>query len=385
MIARYQNQIINKIWSDENKYKLWQELELVYLKTLLDEEHNISIVTASMRPQNIPFIKQLEQKTKHELVAFLLELNGRFNCINSEYAQKYLHWGLTSSDIIDTAFSIQIKESIDYINLYLIHPLIAKLQELIVSTDNIKAVGRTHGKHAEEISFSSRFDQFLKELLFAQKELIDSKECLKGKFSGPVGTSSFVNPVVVDKVLERLNLEKLNIASQIIPRHFYIKPMYALLLLMLSLERFSTIVRLSAIDEVNEMQEGFSKGQTGSSAMPHKNNPVISENIAGLSRIVKANFQVAVNNTNLWWERDISHSSAERIIWPDTFNIVAHALTKMKDLLDNLNINEVVIQENLHYSNSTSHQELLQKSQSSTRFKAYDVVKIKTNPWSNKK
>ena len=370
MISRYEDFKINTIWSDENKYRLWEKIELEYLKELLSKK-GMPFLTCALPLQNIDMIKDYEKVTKHELVAFLKELSSRFSP-DSSYT-KYLHYGLTSSDIIDTASSLQIRESINRL-LHLVNILLEKITLTIFYKKAIPAIGRTHGKHAEEINFISRFQGFLDELTDARDELIEAKQSLWGKLSGPVGTSTFVNQNAADKVLKSLNLKPLAVSSQIIPRYLYIKPFYACLKLMLAYERFSTLVRLSAIDEVNEMQEGFTKGQAGSSAMPHKNNPIISENTAGLTRVVKSNFQAVIDNTNLWWERDISHSSTERIVWPDTFHILAHVTKNMTDLIVNLNINSSNIEENLHYSDSTSHKDLLNESKKTDRFTAYKIV-----------
>lgn len=370
MISRYEDSKIKVIWSDENRYRLWEKIELKYLKELLSKK-GMPFLTSTLPLQNIDMIKAYEKVTKHELVAFLKELSSRFSP-NSNYT-KYLHYGLTSSDIIDTASSLQIRESINRL-LHLTNILIEKITLIILYKQNIPAIGRTHGKHAEEINFVSRFEGFLNELKDARNELVEAKESLWGKLSGPVGTSTFVNQDAATKVLQDFNLKPLTISSQIVPRYLYIKPFYACLRLMLSYERFSTLVRLSAIDEINELQEGFFNGQAGSSAMPHKNNPVISENIAGLTRIIKANFQAVIDNTNLWWERDISHSSAERIIWPDTFHVLAHTTKNMINLVVNLNINSSNIEENLYHSESTSHEDLLNESKMTDRFTAYTKV-----------
>lgn len=371
MISRYEDSKIKTIWSDENRYRLWEKIELNYLKELLSKK-GMPFLTSSLPLQRVEVIKEYEKTTKHELVAFLKELSDRLS--NNSPATRYLHYGLTSSDIIDTASSLQIRESINHI-LHLCNSLIPKLRQVIYETYELKTIGRTHGKHAEQMSFSDRINGCLVEVISATEELSAAKNNLWGKLSGPVGSSSFVDKEVAKKVIEEgFNLTPLLVASQIVPRYLYINPFYACLKLMLAYERFSTLVRLSAIDEVNELQEGFSDGQTGSSAMPHKNNPVISENVAGLTRIVKANFQAVVDNTNLWWERDISHSSAERIIWPDTFHILAHTTKNMTNLIENLQINSSDIEENLYHSKFTSHEDLLNESKKTDRFTAYTKV-----------
>jgi adenylosuccinate lyase len=378
MIKRYTNKNIEYIWSDENRFRIWERIELEYLKEFFFAKEKQTIDFSSIPLQRPELIKEHEKTTKHEMVAFLKELSARLTMFNNDFVSKYLHYGLTSSDIIDTGFSLQIKGSINYI-LHLINTLNEEITLKIYQTQDLKSVGRTHGKHAEEIIYSSRFKLLAHEIELARTELINAKKYLYGKISGPVGTSSFVDKIVARKTLKNLNLKETPIATQIIPRHLYVKPIYALTMLMLAYERFSTQVRLSSIDEVNEVQEGFSKGQAGSSAMPHKNNPIISENIAGLTRIVKANLQATLDNTNLWFERDISHSSAERIIFPDTFNILAHTTQNMIKLLKNMYLNTSEIEENLYFSNSFSHEMLLELSKKTSRFEAYEKVQKETN------
>jgi adenylosuccinate lyase len=377
MIDRYKDKRIEQIWSEHNRFSLWEKIELLYLNNILKQQ---SLIQEDLAPFgiNVEAVKRYERVTKHELVAFLKELSGRLSIFDSfcPEAQKYLHYGLTSSDVIDTAFSLQIRDSILHL-ITLLVDLKSSLTAKIRNISNLDAIGRTHGKHAEPINFKNRLRLFNEELLFCLEKLTFASNSLYGKMQGPVGTSSFVNVKAAEKSLLELNLKTPPIATQVIPRLYYTDTMYSIVMLASVYERFATLIRLSAIDEIDEIQESFSIGQTGSSAMPHKNNPVTSENICGLARYLKSNFQVALDNNNLWWERDISHSSNERLIWPESFHLICNLTLKLKNLINNMQINYSNITRNLNNSNFNSHEELLNQSTTTTRFEAYEKIKSK--------
>ena len=366
---RYEDRIIKTIWSRNKKFFYWEKIELLYLQHILKRNKPINLLSACLET-----IDRYERETKHELVAFLKEMNDRLSVFSNIPATKYLHYGLTSSDIIDTAMSLQIRESVDYTVLNLL-TLKSKLNGLL-NIDQ-QTIGRTHGKHAEPIEFKHRIQFFINELDHAILKFKQSKSFLYGKLRGPVGTASFVNKKAAKATLKELKLEEAPSFTQVIPRHFYLDTMYSCVLLSSFYERFATFIRLSAIDEINELQEGFSKGQTGSSAMPHKKNPISAEKICGLSRYVQSNFQVALSNINLWWERDISHSSNERLIWPETFHVINHSTSVMITLIENLQINLENMQTNLDNSTSSSHQELLKFSLETGRFSSYSKLQDK--------
>ena len=377
MIKRYQDRKIESIWSKNYKYHTWKRLETTYLNQILFKNDTTKYLNVGAI--SLESIENYEKTTKHEFVAFLKVLHNEYNRIYGKHnpdVLKYLHWGLTSSDIIDTAFSIQINDSLNHL-INLIIDLKASLIDKINQLDGLKTIGRTHGKHAEEINFSNRFKLLSTELQHCISKILDAKKNLYGKLQGPVGTSSLVKQDAAINTLLLFNLKEVPFATQVIPRIYYTDTMYSLVLLASVYERFATFIRLSAIDEINEIQESFTQGQTGSSAMPHKNNPIVSENICGLSRYVKSNFQVALDNNNLWWERDISHSSNERLIWPESFHIVCNLTYKLKLLIENLQINKDQISSNLLNSPFNSHKELLQESESSNRFEAYSIVQNK--------
>ena len=371
MIERYANKNISAIWSKENQYRVWKNIELTYLKHLLDD----STLHPNLIALDITKIEAYEKETKHELVAFLKELTFQLDDLYPEKTYtNYLHYGLTSSDIIDSANAVLIKQSIVYLGSAT-NVLLNTLNNLIDKYKDLDAVGRTHGKHAEPIKFASRFEHFKYELEIALKHLQIAKNDMPGKMTGPVGTSSFVNKEAAALTLSQFNLTQASFSTQVVSRMHYVQVIYACSLIMAAYERFCTQIRLMAINEIDEVQEGFSQGQTGSSAMPHKNNPIISENITGLSRLVRSNLQAAFENNNLWFERDISHSSVERIIIPDTFHLVATATNKIiNHLLPNLHINQNKIIDNLQNANVSSHEELLKVSLTTKRLEAYKQV-----------
>ena len=379
MIPRYLDKTIEYIWSSQYKYNMWARYERVYLNSLLIDI-NVPAPNIKTAPNiNLNKVKEYESTTKHELVAFLLDFDNQIkhtyaNDPDHENLSRYLHYGLTSSDVIDTIFSFQLKQSVEHCE-GLLAILLSEVNEKIQETYTLSSIGRTHGKHAETVMFSDRFKLFQKELLFCLDTLARAKETLYGKCSGTVGTASKVNLRAAKTVLNYFGLESAPITTQVIPRLFYQDIMHASAMLASAFERFTTMIRLSSIDEINELQEGFSAGQAGSSAMPHKNNPISSENISGLCRLIKSNYQVSLDNNNLWWERDISHSSTERIIWPQNFHLLAYTTARLTNLLKNLVINKISIEKNLTHANGLlSHTQLLEKSLQSDRMKAYKLV-----------
>ena len=379
MIERYAHPEIKRIWSDQNKFNLWAKLELTYLeKFLFHKNPAIGIILNKNINIDVQKVKTLEATTKHELVAFLQYLETTIALAD---IKKFLHYGLTSSDIIDTASVLQIKESFAayysaYCNLHFTLTNLADKYEV----NGLCAIGRTHGKHAEKILLADRFFLLLSELEYCYLELESAVESLPGKLSGPVGTSSHINPEVAKSTLSEFNLKPIEISTQIIPRHLFAKLTWAIGLTLSVYERFATMIRLSAIDEVNEIQEGFSPGQCGSSAMPHKNNPILSENICGLARLARRNIEPTLQNIPLWWERDISHSSVERVVWAESFHLLMHATTKMQALIDQIYIIEDNVDFNLSDSLvKTSHSDLLNALTSTSRSEAYKVVQNEYN------
>lgn len=370
MIERYANRKISHIWSKPYRYSLWEDISLKYLNNKLNR--NNIYPTASY----LEVIEKYEKVSKHEFVAFLTHLHERLEHYNDKEILRNLHYGLTSSDIIDTAFNLQLRHSYGEVNVCL-NQLQVSLRTVLDRLNDVKSIGRTHGKHAEVINFNSRFKLFEEELNHAKSFLRASNEHLYGQLTGPVGTSSYVDVNAAQKTLDQLNIKPAPITTQVIPRFYSTTLMYSLTLLASAMERMAIQIRLMAINEIDELQEGFSVGQAGSSAMPHKKNPISSEKICGLARVVKNNYLTILDNNNLWWERDMSHSSVERIVWPESFHIICHMLTTMTEVMNNLVIKYDNISFNLEDSNADSHKKLLSETANSTRIAAYAVVQEK--------
>jgi adenylosuccinate lyase len=374
MIDRYKNKQIEHIWSDKHRFSLWEQVSMYYLNTLIKQKDH-SHVFKYPHPIKIQNVYDLEKETKHELVAFLIDLSRRLEHHKDPNLITYLHYGLTSSDIIDTASSIQIKNSIHFLT-----SAILKLRQSLIKrielVQNTNCIGRTHGKHAEVIPLANRFQNLLASIMELNADLIRIESNLMGKLAGPVGTSNHVNTIAAKATIKKFRLKEASNTTQVIPRRHYTEFMYILTMLLKVYEQFAINVRLLAIDEVNEFQEGFSNGQTGSSAMPHKNNPISSENICGMSRLMQRNLNAALDNVPLWLERDISHSSVERVIWPESFHIALYATQRMVTLVDNLSVNKNVIQANINNSPQVnSHTELLESNLS--RFDSYFSIQKK--------
>ena len=384
MITRYSDSHIDDVFSEENKFYLWQKIELIYLNFLLQNLEEDSTDSTDIndlkahylqhRASDINAIKYYETwETKHELVAFLKDMDTR---LNHEAARKYLHHGLTSSDIIDTASVLQFKQAGAHL-VSQVGELYKAISLCLFKLEGVSTVGRTHGRHAEVIDFKDRVYNFLQEVLYCVNQFKLSLEDLPGMISGPVGNNSQLDKDAAEKTLKVLGLKPSTYVSQALPRYLFAKPIWALSLLMSCYERFATLIRLSCINEVDELQEPFTNEQCGSSSMPHKKNPIVSENICGLARLSRSHVQVTLENIPLWWERDISHSSTERVIWPDAFHLISTATKKLTVLLADIKVNRDNIQSNLVASSVSSHKELTELSKGKPRVEAYNAVKNK--------
>ena len=335
MIDRYSREEIKRIWDIKTKFDYYLRVELavceaycklgVIPKKVLEQIKS----TASFTPERID---EIEAEVKHDVIAFLTNIN---ESVGSENA-KYIHMGLTSSDVIDTAFALQIIDSSDII-LNDLKELIYVIKKKAFKYKNTVCIGRSHGVHAEVTTFGFKLLNWLDAF---QRAKIDFKNALSevsvGQMSGPVGTYSNINPNVEEIACEILNLKPAKISTQIISRDRHAKFMSQLAIIAGLIEQFSTEIRHLMRTEVREVEEGFGKNQKGSSAMPHKKNPVLCENLCGLARVVRSNMLASYENINLWHERDISHSSAERIIFPDSLILVDFMLHRFKDIMENL-------------------------------------------------
>ena len=338
MIERYSKKEAENIWTLENKFNTFLKVELAVCEAY-SQKGEIPTDALKRIKKNAKFsidrINELEKELKHDVLAFLTNLNE-----NLGDDGKYIHMGLTSSDVIDTALSLQILEASKIIEGDL-NEVIKTLQKMAEKYKNTICVGRSHGIHAEPMTFGVKLLSWLDFFLRAQKRFVRAKEDISiGQISGPVGTYSNIDPDIEAITLKKLGLKPCPISTQVIPRDNHAYFMQALNFISTAIEYCATEIRHLQKTEVLEVEEGFSKGQKGSSAMPHKKNPISSENLCGLSRIVKSNTFASMDDIVLWHERDISHSSVERIILPDTTILIDYMLSRFNNVLDNLKINE---------------------------------------------
>lgn len=339
MIDRYSREEIKKIWDLESKFNYYLRVELAvceaYRKTGKIPEENLKQIKEKAS-FSVPRIDEIEKEVKHDVIAFLTNVNETVGPENA----KYIHMGLTSSDVIDTAFALQIKDSSKII-LEDLETLLSTIKKLAFENKNTICIGRSHGIHAEVTTFGIKLLNLYDELLRAKKSFeFALKEISTGQISGPVGTYSNVPTEIEKYTCEILGLEPAKISTQIISRDRHAKFMSALCIISSIIERFATEIRHLQRTEVREVEEGFGSKQKGSSAMPHKRNPVLSENLCGLARIVRSNMAASFENINLWHERDISHSSAERIIFPDSLILTDFMLARFNSVMENLVIHK---------------------------------------------
>lgn len=317
-------------------------------------------------------IDEIEAEVHHDVIAFL-------TCVNENLGEdaKYMHKGLTSSDVIDTAYALQIKDASSIIADDLAN-LIVTIKQMAKKYQNTVCIGRSHGIHAEVTTFGVKLLNWLDSFDRAYKNfLIASDEIAVGQISGPVGTYSNVPMKVEGLVCEKLGLKPARISTQVIARDVYARYMNELSMIASIIEQYATEIRNLQRTEIFEVQEGFSSHQKGSSAMPHKRNPVLCENLCGLARVVRGNSVAAMQNITLWHERDISHSSAERIIFPDSTQLVDFMLVRFNNVLKNLVVYEDNMKKNTNlYGGIVYSQKVLLKlvEKGLTREDAYEIV-----------
>ncbi len=334
MIDRYTLSKMGNVWSDQHKMEIMLKIELLACEQMcklgLIPKQALEKVKKNAK-FDLEEVRKIEEKTKHDVVAFIVNVGQ-----NLGPEARYLHMGLTSSDLLDTALSVQCVEASDI----LIGDLKKLLNVLKMKAKKYKdtvCVARTHGVHAEPTTFGLKLAVWYDETRRNLERMEQAREMMRiGKMSGAVGTYANVDPSVEDYVCEKFNLKPANVATQIIKRDHHAQFVATLALIGSSLNKFATEIRLLQKTEVLEVEEPFFKGQIGSSAMPHKRNPITCERISGLSRILRANAQVAFENISLWHERDISHSSAERVILPDSTMALNYMINKIIPLIDGL-------------------------------------------------
>ncbi len=375
MIKRYTREEMAKIWTLESRFGYMLDVELAACKAMNkygiipDDDLKIILDKADF---DVNRIAEIEKETKHDVIAFLTSV--------AEFVGKpsrWIHYGLTSSDILDTATSLQLRDAGN-----LIYKDLIKLSEVLkhkaIKYKNQLCIGRSHGIHAEPTSFGLKFALWYDEL---QRNIIRMRDAIEivsvGQLSGAVGNYAHIDPKIEEYACEELNLKPVNISTQVIQRDRIIQYLSALAMIASLIEKIALELRHLQRTEVREAEENFGKNQKGSSAMPHKRNPITSEQLSGLSRLVRSNLNAAMENNPLWHERDISHSSVERIILPDTTILINYMLNKTINLVENLLIYPENMQKNLELTNGLvfSQTILLELPKKGvTREKAYKIV-----------
>ena len=338
MIDRYSREEMKKIWDLNSKFQYYLDVEIAVAEAYADLGTFPKEDIAELKKKasfNLERIDEIEAEVKHDVIAFL-------TCVNESLGDlaKYMHVGMTSSDVIDTAFALQIQDS-GKIILNDLDETIQSMKEMAEKHRNTVCIGRSHGIHAEIMTFGVKVCSWIDILERQRANFIHALDEIRvGQISGPVGTYSNIPPEVEEITCKKLGLMPARISTQIIARDYHAYFMQSLALIASVIEQFATEIRHLQRTEVLEVEEGFGKKQKGSSAMPHKKNPVLSENLCGLARVVRANSIVALENIPLWHERDISHSSAERIIFPDSFMLVDFMLDRFNGIIKNLVVHE---------------------------------------------
>ena len=336
MIERYSRTELKKIWDEKNKYQIWLDIEIAAaqaMEKLKIIPKGVSSKTRKNAKINVDRIHKIENKVHHDVIAFLTSITEKVGAEG-----KFLHKGMTSSDILDTCFNIQLKQAGKIIDKD-IYEVLKVLKKKSLKYKNTICIGRSHGIHAEPTTFGLKLASFYEEFKRNKKRLKNAvDEISTCAISGAVGTFANVDPRVEKYVAKKLKLKIEPISSQIIPRDRHAYFFSILGIIAGSVERIATEIRHLQRTEVQEVQEFFSKNQKGSSAMPHKTNPILSENLTGLSRLVRSYVIPALENISLWHERDISHSSVERNIGPDSTITLDFALFRLTNILKNMNV-----------------------------------------------
>jgi len=375
MIKRYSRKELTDIWSEENKYKIWLDVEIAAaqaMEKLNQIPKGVSSIVRKKARINVKRIHQIESQVKHDVIAFLTSVTEK-----AGIKARYLHQGMTSSDVVDTSFNIQLVQS-GKIILKDIDQILKVLKRQANKYKFTPCMGRSHGIHAEPITFGLKLASFYEEFKRNRKRLKDAIEDVSTcAISGAVGTFANIHPNVEKHVAKKLNLKIEPISTQVIPRDRHAFYFSVLGIIAGSIERAATEIRHLQRTEVYELQEFFSKNQKGSSAMPHKKNPILSENLTGLARMIRSAVVPALENIALWHERDISHSSVERNIGPDANITLDFALVRLSGILEKMIVYPKTMIKNLNLTRGLvfSQEVMLELTKSGiAREKAYRLV-----------
>ena len=336
---------MRKIWSDERKFEIWLEIEVLACEAMAELGQIPKRDAAEIRKRarvSIPEILEIEKRTNHDVIAFLENVADSVGP-----AARWIHQGLTSSDVLDTTLAVQLTESSELLlgDLNKLRSTIAKQARRFKMTPTI---GRSHGVHAEPITFGLKLALMFDEFGRAEERLAQTRERIRvGKLSGAVGTHAHLDPRIENAVCKKLGLKPAILSTQIVQRDRHAEFVTTLAVIASSIDRWATEFRHLQRTEVLEVEEFFGEGQKGSSAMPHKRNPITSERLSGLARVIRGNAVVALENVALWHERDISHSSAERIILPDSCILLDYMLVQLRELVERLQVYPERMEQNL--------------------------------------
>lgn len=375
MINRYSRPEMANIWSDENKYKSWLEVEILADEAWaeLGEIPKEDIVKLRQHAKfSVDRILEIEAETKHDVVAFT-------RCVSESLGEekKWVHYGLTSTDVVDTAYGYQLKQANDILRQDLSN-FLAVLKDKALEHKYTICMGRTHGVHAEPTTFGLKVARWYSEMKRnIERFEVAAKGVEAGKISGAVGTFANIPPFVEQYVCDKLGIRVQEISTQVLPRDLHAHYMSTLALIATSIENFATEIRGLQKSETREVEEFFAKGQKGSSAMPHKRNPIGCENMTGLARVIRGYVMTAYENVTLWHERDISHSSAERVILPDATILLNYMLNRFSNIVKNLTVFPENMKRNMNATLGLIYsQRVLLKliDKGLSREKAYDLV-----------
>ena len=364
-----------KVWTEQRKYETWLEIELLVCEALAERGEIPAEAAKEIRAKatfDTRRVDDIEKVTKHDVIAFLTNVGESIGPLS-----RYLHYGLTSSDILDTSLAVLLKEASELI-LQDLHRLLEILKEKAFQHKDTLMIGRSHGVHAEPITFGFKMALWYDEMRRNLHRMERAKDAVSvGKISGAVGTFAHTPPSVESYVCQRLGLKPAPISTQIVQRDHHAEYFTTLAILASSVEKFSVELRHLQRTEVLEVEEFFSTGQKGSSAMPHKRNPISAENLSGLARLVRSYSLAALENIPLWHERDISHSSVERVIGPDATILIDYMLNRLAQIIEKLIVYPEHMKANLEKMGGLIYSEtvlLLLTQKGLSREEAYEVV-----------
>ncbi|MEE8348928.1 MAG: adenylosuccinate lyase [Acidobacteriota bacterium] len=345
MISRYARPEMAQIWSDENKFRKWLDVEIAVCEVLAEmgeiPEDDLRQIQEKA-DFSVERILEIEELTRHDIIAFTTAVAEKVGP-----SSRFIHFGLTSTDVVDTAQALQIKEASQLIETELVE-LLSVLKSQALRYKDLPMIGRTHGIHAEPITFGLKLTVWYSEMERNLERFQRARKCLEvGKISGPVGSFSHLPPPVEEQVCRKLGIDFAHASTQTLQRDRHAEYLCTLAILGGSYDKMATEIRHLLRTEVQEANEPFGAHQKGSSAMPHKKNPITCEQISGLARVLRSNAQVALENMPLWHERDISHSSAERIIFPDSTTLIHYLTQKLTGILRDLVVHESRMESNL--------------------------------------